>query len=91
MAGMLGMLTAGRLRLWRRVGRALVPWRDLRGSDEQLRSAIRAAREVCVEESVVGGGEVLGLGLDAPKPRLPQKVGARILAKNGADRGLRKL
>jgi hypothetical protein len=89
---MLGILEEGRLRLWRRIGGRLVPWREIHGDDGRLLRALSAARELDALAGDVGGWtEAFRLSLDPLEPRNPRKVVARVLPKDSLDRSLRKL
>jgi hypothetical protein len=89
---MLALITNGRLVLWRRIGRRLTYWREVRGDAEKLDRALRSAQELTELARRAGGwSNALGLGFDAPKPRHLVKVSTGVLLQDDLDRGLRNV
>lgn len=89
---MIALIENGRLVLWRRVGRRLTYWREVRGDAAKLDRALRSARELTELARGSGGwANALSFGLDAPEPRHLVKVSPGVLLQDDLDSGLRKV
>lgn len=89
---MIALIENGRLVLWRRIGRRLTYWREVRGDAEKLNRALSSAREL--DELARGSGgwsQAFGLGFDAPVPRNLRKIPAGVLLQDDLDRGFREV
>lgn len=85
----IGVIEAGRLRLWRRIGTKVTHWRTIRGSPERLARALRSALELdALAVSLGGWAQAFRLGLDAVEPRHLVKVTPRVLPEHDLDGGL---
>ena len=66
---MLAVMGAGSVTLYRRVGREMVLWRVVEGTDDELHQAVASARMLDLMAARLGGwAHALVLGLDPAKP-----------------------